>query len=413
MPLFRRLFACLALGLAMASSLPAAGIEVPPITGELSGEFRPLILPDAPPLAWKLALRAGASTAERQADFTVEGPGLRATGEVRLTKPTEGTWRLTGGEVDLERWFTVLAAKYFPDFVGLSVTGKMVVSGDGILSAGQPMGRIAFELKDAAVSDPLKGWAIEGVVLAGTLPAFPKLATESPVTIAIKAATMVGVTARDISVTLTIEPGETVNVTQASAALFDGRVALGSFQFPLRQPAFDGEVQFESIEIAGFKELLPPMLAHATGRMSGRVGLKYSPAEGLAPGKGRLQIDAGSAVNFRLAPQPGFLTSRMPPRLYLFKEPQNWFTRALSIANPAYPTLKGVEEGEIELAVNELDIGLTPEGDSEGRTARVVLATRPQGDTAVKNLNFEFNVNGPLADLMRLGVERKMELNIR
>lgn len=413
MPLFRRLLACLVLGLRVASELPAAGIEVPPITGELSGEFRPLILPDAPALTWKLALRPGAAAKERAGDFSIEGPGLKLKGEAHLTTARDGTWRLTEGSLDLGTWFTWIAAKYIPSLVSAEVRGTLALTGEGALRDGQLTGRVTFALHDGSLQDVLQGWSIEGMELSGTLGPLPALVSEGPVTLAFREATVKGVTARNALLELRLGAEETVQVTQATAGMFQGTVSVSPFSFPLLKPAFAGSVQFTSIEIAELKDLLPPVLDRASGKVSGRMGLSFNPEDGLVPGTGRLQIDPGGAAALRLAPQPGFLTSHMPERLTLLPD---WLgplqkSKLFSPVNPAYETLRAIEMGEVDLEVNALDVGMQPEGDPEGRTASVVITARPLAkESVVESVRFQINVKGPLADVLRMGLEGKVQV---
>lgn len=413
MSLLRRCYAVLACGL-VAARVAAAADALPPITGELAGEVTPLIISGAPPVKWTLALRPGATAEERLADFTLETPGFRGKGEVRLTTSSDGVWRLTEAQVDLAKWFPILAAKYFPDLIGMELVGMLHVAGEGRLRGGEVTGRVTLDLKDGALRDPLNGRNIEGLALSGTLGRQPALVSEGPLKLSFREATILGVTAKEGAMEFSLEPGETVRVMRANAAMFEGSVAVSPFAFPLAKPAFTGEVLFAGIEIARLRELLPPVLSDATGKVSGRMAVSYTLEGGLVPGSGRLQIDPGSAATLRLLPQPGFFTSRVPPRLSLLPAKWGAISKLFSPINPAYETLRAIEMGETTLEVNALDVGLRPEGDAGGRTARVVLTARPKAkDAAVESVRFEINVRGPLADVIRMGLEGKVQVRTR
>jgi hypothetical protein len=409
MSLLRRCYAILAW--AGATWASAGEAPLPPITGNLSGEIKPLLIPGAPALQWTLALRPGATAEERLADFSLEAKGFRSRGEIRLTTPGDGAWRLTEGQVDLALWAPLVVEKYFPELVGVLLEGTVAVTGEGQLRNGTPTGRVTFDLRDGAWRDPLNGRTIAGIGATGTFVQQQELVSDGPIRLSFREATMLEATARNGAMEFSLEPGGTVRVAKATAAMFDGSVAVTPFAFPLQKPAFVGEVLFTGIEIALLRELLPPVLSDATGKVSGRMAVSYSVQEGLVPGSGRLQIDPGSAATLRLSPQPGFFTSRVPPRLSLLPAKWGAISKLFSPINPAYETLRAIEMGETTLEVNALDVGLRPEGDPAGRTARVVLTARPKAkDAAVESVRFEINVRGPLADVIRMGLEGKVQV---
>ena len=82
--------------------------------------------------------------------------------------------------------------------------------------------------------------------------------------------------------------------------------------------------------------------------------------------------------------------------------------------NPAYAILRSIEMGERALDLTTLDLDLHPDGDPSGRTARVVVMTRPAGKPSeVGSVRFELNVSGPLADFVRLLAERRVNIRLR
>lgn len=407
MSLLRRCYAILA----WASAAWAGAAPLPPITGNLSGEMKALLIPGAPVMQWTLALRLGATTEERLADFTLEAKGFRGRGEIRLTTAGDGAWRLIEGQVDLALWAPLVVEKYFPEMVGVLLEGTVSVTGEGQLRNGTPTGRVTFDLKDGAWRDPLNGRTVEGISVTGTLVQQQEQVSDGPIRLAFREASMLEATARNGVMEFSLDPGGTVRVSKATAAMFDGSVAVSPFAFPLAKPAFAGEVLFAGIEIARLRDLLPPVLSDATGKVSGRMAVSYTLEGGLVPGSGRLQIDTGSAATLRLSPQPGFFTSRVPERISLLPAKWGAISKLFSPINPAYETLRAIEMGETTLEVNALDVGLRPEGDVAGRTARVVLTARPKAkDTAVESVRFEINVRGPLADVIRMGLEGKVQV---
>ncbi len=401
----------------LAGTLPLFGAPapvLPPLSGELSGEVTSLQIPGLPPLRWQVILRAGSGAGTRIAELTANAPGLRARAEVQLTAFGEGTWRLLEGEVDAARWFALLAPKFFPALVDAVVTGTLAVSGEGTLHEGKLTGRTQLELRDGAIRDSASTWSVTGVALRGALQQLPALVSDEPFKFSFIAATVAGLDIRDGAIELSIDGNGQVQVARATAAMLDGHVEVTPFAFSLAKPELKSDVHFTAIEIERLAAFLPPVLADATGKVSGRMAVSWSAAAGLSPGSGRLQIDPGAAATLRLAPKPGFLTSRVPERLSLLPKSLGPLARMFSPINPAYETLRAIEMGEMRLEVNALDVGLRPDGDSEGRTARVVMTARPAAkNTAVESVRFEVNVSGPLADLVRMGLEGKIQVRAK
>src|SRR5687768_13260244 len=100
MPLLRwRIAALLVAGATLAAPRFAAAEvrevskpwKIPPLVGELEGEFRPLTVPDAPILQWKIATRAVVGGV-RAAEVAIDGPGTRMRAVLQLDAAGNGSW---------------------------------------------------------------------------------------------------------------------------------------------------------------------------------------------------------------------------------------------------------------------------------------------------------------------------------
>lgn len=393
--------------------LPAAlgaATPVPPVSGEVSGELVPRLLPGAPNVAWKLALRPGNAAGGRAADLALDGPGVRAAGTAQLAANGEGTWRIERGELDAAVWFGALAGRFFPALRSTAAEGAIALSGEGAWRAGGWSGRLALALRDGLVRGAGQGWTLRGVELRGTLGALPSLATDGAVTLTFAEATVANITARNGRIELAVDAEEKVTVRRATCEVLEGSIDVMPFSFPLSAPVARTDVRVDRIELAQLAPLLPPVLSTASGKISGRVALAWDAAAGVQPGNGRLQVDPGSTVAIRLAPQPGFFTGRIPRTIAVLPGP---FAKLINLPNPAYEPLRAIEMGETVLEVSALDIGLSPEGDADGRTARLVFTARPEKRDDVEFVKFEVNVKGPLADVLRLGIEHGISVHTR
>jgi hypothetical protein len=104
----------------------------------------------------------------------------------------------------------------------------------------------------------------------------------------------------------------------------------------------------------------------------------------------------------------------MPERFALLPA---WFgplSRWLSPVNPGFADLVAIEMGRTALAVDSLEVRLTPAGDSLGRSARVLVNARPEiAGTSVGPVTFEVGVRGPLAYVLRIGAENGATLKLK
>ncbi len=401
-----------AAAIAGGTAARAADLRLPPLAGELSGDFASALLPGAPALHWRLTLRGVETGAGRAAQFHVESEGLALRAEATLTALDTGSWHVAEGRVDLARWWPVVVEKLLPAASGITARGALAITGEGSLAAGRVAGRAQVALHDGEGRWPAHDLVLSGVTLTGGLRALPKLTSAEPFTLTVREATVAGLAARDLTIEFSIDDAERVQVRRATAQVFGGGVEVTPFEFPAREPAVKTDLHFNAIEIGQLARYLPPVLATASGKVSGRMSLAWSAAEGVVPGSGRLQIDPGGAAAIRLAPQPGFFTQRVPRRLAVLPESWGALSRWLSIDNPAYEPLRAIEMGETPLHIESLDVGLRPEGDPAGRTARIVLVARPEADKVIKSVRFEVNVAGPLADVLRLGITRGVRVNV-
>ncbi|MDF3059877.1 MAG: hypothetical protein K0R17_4092, partial [Rariglobus sp.] len=70
--------------------------------------------------------------------------------------------------------------------------------------------------------------------------------------------------------------------------------------------------------------------------------------------------------------------------------------------------------GKVGLRVDLLEARLTPEGDERGRSASVVIRARPErAGTVIGEVTFEVNVSGPLAEVLKLGMQQGLSLQVK
>ncbi len=121
-----------------------AGFILPPLAGELSGDFTPLKLPGAPTVHWHLTLQPEAGGI-RVAGLLFDGPGTHLRGEARLDAAGDGSWRVTEGEVDLKPWLE-----------GQLVAGTAAIAAQGTLQDGALAGEFTLSVRNLDLGELLR-----------------------------------------------------------------------------------------------------------------------------------------------------------------------------------------------------------------------------------------------------------------
>ena len=418
MPRLTLLIVALWLGAqAGAAHAATAGWKLPPLDGNMEGDFSTGLLPGAPALHWAVTMNVPRAH-ERAMSFAIDGPGTRVRGEATLNSQGDVSWRLTEAQLDVAAWWPVLAPKYFPAMTGLVLTGAVVLDASGALKAGQIAGRAEIELRDAAIADPAKGWSLAGVSWRGALGRLPELAVDGPMRLLFREASVADIRFREGAVEFTVEADGTVRVASAGCAVLDGRIALTPFSAGGAQTHVRTTLQFSAVELGGIGKYLPAALRDAGGPVSGKIDVSWELGSGLKLANGSLRPDVNRPATITLTPIPGFLTDRLPPRMRerfdLLPEWLGPMRLWFAPVNPAYTILRSIEMGERALDLTTLDNDVSPDGDGRGRTAHLVVMTRPAGKPSeVGSVRFELNVSGPLADFVRLLSERRLNIRLR
>ncbi len=410
----RRLAVLLAL-LAATARPPEARAQLPAIAGELHGDFVPPIA-GAPKLRWELALKTP-PTGRREGTLNVTAPGLKLDVAVQTDAGfTEGTWRIVAAEVAPGPWLTLLAPQFAPALVGAEVTGTLRLSGEGTLHQGQPSGRVTVEWLDGAVRHAAQGVALEGVSFRGDFDfdaATKTWASVAPAELTVRTIATKRFGARNLAVRFRVDEKLAPRIESVRVEIAGGEIEAGPFVVPLTPPVIDVKLKISRIGLQDVVALVPTGLSDARGRVDGELALGWSKALGLRIGAGRLDLWPDEPMVLRLSPTPGLLSSGMSARFELLPAKFGLLSKWLSLRNPGFADLVAIEMGRTALAVDSLEVRLTPAGDSLGRSARVLINARPEiAGTSVGPVTFEVGVKGPLAYVLRIGAENGATLKL-
>jgi hypothetical protein len=366
----------------------AAEFSLPPVSGELSGDYTPLNLPGAPTLHWQLGVALDKGDT-RALTLLAEGSGTTLRLALELTDLASGTWRIEEGKAEIAPWLAAVLPRFGSEFVGASAAGRVEAKGEGTWQDGQPAGRATIMLRDGRLDDPAHKLSLEGVALDLAIDdlAARRSAPAQTLTWTSGRYDVVPLGAGRIEFALA---GDEVRVTAATLSAFGGELQLGEFVISLARPEFAVTARATALDVQQLLPLLPPVLAEAHGRLDGFLTLKRD-ASGIQIGAGRLALRQGEAADLRLAPRPGLLSASLPPTVLKY-----------------YPGLGQIETGQIPLRAELLEIQFTPQGDADGRTASVHLAGGPVDPKLRAPVDLVVNVRGPLESLVKLGTNSRL-----
>lgn len=369
---------------------PAHLAEALPLLGRISGELNGVLLTTAGgPVTWSLAL-APAEKNIRKGLFTLSGAKVRL--QVAVTYDTSTgqlSWRAEDGNMDLATWLPALAAEpeLAPLLKGLTATGNFTFTGEGSLDKnGRASGGLVWELKDGTIRHEADGWALEGVTLRIGGDAQNLFAGSIPLTLHVRTITASRFGARALSVETSIVEWTRLETRSARIEIAGGEVSVESFAVKLADPVLDVNLLMRDVGLEDLAALVPEALAEARGHAKGSLRLGWSKASGVTVGDGALTLSGDKRAVVRFHPNPGLITRSIPKSVL-----------------DHYPGLMRIETGEMALLATKFDVRLTPGGDAEGRSARVLIEGEPVDASLKAPLVLNINVSGPLARLMKLG----------
>ena len=417
MRFYRLVFLFALCGLLTRAPAPAQPLLGPAFSGELGGSLKFLKFPWASELAWRVELRSMAD-ARLHLQLFADAPGTRLQVRIVIDPNLDaGTWTLSEGRLDPSVWLPRLAPQLSPAIAGAVAEGEIGLYGDGVIRGGQLEGHVTLQWRHGAVRHAAQGWALEDIALAGDFIFAQNTArwsSVSPLQLTIGSIATSRLGARNLLVRARIDERLLPQIEEARVEIAGGEIEAAPFTLQLSPPVLQVALQIRRIGLADVVALVPTGLAEAQGRVQGALQLVWSKALGLQIGVGRLDLVPDESMVLRLAPSPGLLSSSVPQRFALLPAWLGPLARWVAPLNPGYTDLVSIELGRTALKVESLEVRLTPEGDLQGQSARVLIQARPALDgTSVGPVGFEVGVTGPLAYVLRLGAENGASLSLR
>lgn len=381
--------------------------------GGLKGVYAPV--PDRP-LRWSVQWHR-LSESVREGELLVDGVDVSV--RVRLIHDASGrrlAWRVIEGRLNLGSWLPALARR--PELAGmldgLEVVGDLRIEGEGALEGEELLGELNASLVGAALRHSEQGWSLEGVDVRIGGDAATLAAGRVPVEVAVRTITTGRFGARALGVKAVLVDFDRAEVERAGVEIAGGRVDARPFSVSLVGPSLDVKIDMRRVGLQDLVVFAPTAFSEASGKIDGRLELKWSEADGVRLGVGRLSLSDEEPTMVRMVESPGFLTESMPARFVFLPPSFGVFSRWFSARNDAYDDLGEIEKGKVRLRLEALDVRLTPDGDERGKSATVFIRARPEQDgLAVGTVTFQINVSGPLSQVLRLGINRDFSLQSR
>jgi hypothetical protein len=391
------------------------GGVLPAVEGDVSGELK--LFPQSPDIAlpWKITLKPAPDGGQAFA-LVVDAAGTRLQAEGRVDLATgDGSWKIDAAQVDATAWFAACALKFAPQLTGMVAQGIVTITGTGTLNNGRPTGHIKIEWRDGSLRQEAQGWALDRIAFDGEFAVDGtqmNFHSTSPFELTIGLVTSSRFGARNVFMSGLFNKRPGLAVTAARVEIAGGEVSVDPCEVLLSPPVVDAKLRIRSVGLQDIVYLIPTAgLAEARGRIDGDVQVKWSSVAGFRLGLGQLGLRADEPTIVRLSAAPGILTGHVPQRIDLLPPWLGPLARWVRPINPAYENMHSIELGQSELRVKTLDVQLTPDGDDQGRSATVRLVAQPvQSGSSVKEVTFDVNVAGPIADVVKLGLERGFTL---
>lgn len=375
---------------AMELRLPHGAWEIPPLDGDMAGDFFTYEIDGAPPLQWKLKLQTP-QPGVRAFEVRFSGPGTELHAEARIDQQGNGTWRLHESTIDLAYWAWASLDYIGEEFRGATTSGLVSFSGEGAWRGGVVHGRARVEIHEGVLNHPGRKVKIEGIDLALELDDIQQRRSSAGQQLRWRSGAFEDIPFGQGHVSFSLK-GEQVSVEEASVEVFGGELVLAAFGFSTERREMSVIARVVGIQIDKIVQFLPKFVSSARGRVDGSVAIHRTPA-GIQIGSGSLALRSDELAELRLAPTPGLISANLPPAVLEY-----------------YPGIGRIETGEVPLRAERLEVSFMPLGDSQGRTAVLRLAGGPVDPSLRAPVDLTINVRGPLDQLVRFGMDSRVQM---
>lgn len=315
-----------------------------------------------------------------------DGLNLAAEGTYRR-KEADVVFRVPQGQIDLQVWQGQLQ-EIFPLPGGRAeLAGVLTVAVEGTVADGLVQASGTVSVRDGALTLPGGKFAAVGISYDAEFTDLVRLVSK-PGTVRVNEVTAGGFQVRNLDAVVTFEDSNRMAVARAAFEALGGGVSAEPFVYQFDRAELAAVVVASRLDVAEIVALAKDLPARATGRVDGRVPLRID-ATGVKFGTGWLALTPGVPAELQLNAK-GLLTRGNNPK------------------SPAYAVLEKVETGLLRLKLGEMRLDIYPPNQPPGRSARLRLAGEPADPTVKAPVTLDLNVNGPLEQLINLGLDPRV-----
>lgn len=302
---------------------------------------------------------------------------------------TPGVVLLTAahGEAELAPWMEFIRSLDLLPAEVSELQGRVQFDGELALREGALGGRGAVEWSDGGVTLTDPDFTATGIAASFRFDDLAGLRSQ-PGTVRIAQLRLGAVTAAQADLELSVQGLDELSVHRATFESLGGRMSTGPFIVrPLRQE-FEATFVLDGVAMEQVLALTDKVPATAVGRVDGRVPVRWTKGE-FYFGTGWLALKAGTTAELELHAR-GLLTGGVPP------------------TDVRGELMQKVESGLLRLVVSELRLDLRPPNAPDDRTAVLRITGQPKSSELKTTLNLEVNVNGPVEQLLNLGMDERL-----
>ncbi|HKB90066.1 MAG TPA: YdbH domain-containing protein [Opitutaceae bacterium] len=304
------------------------------------------------------------------------------------------TWTATvdRGRADLQRWWAVARLANRSASSGWKMAGALDIQGSVTADANGIAAHLAMHLIDVRAANADKKIDVNGIKVTANWAGQSPVWSGSSLSVAVEDGKVGEMVFKNLNAQVDVEPMGSLR-TQGVIEALGGRVILepSLVDRSMKRPHLT--LQAQAIEANQVLALFPSAKTHATGRLDGRIPIVWD-ASSPEFGQGRLELKKGTRAEV-IFEQPGLITRSMP----------TWI--------PIRPILVDVENGKRPFYADEVYVELYPRGLAAYPSAAIHLVGKPKGSFLLHKLTLDIDVNGRLEELMSLGLNKNLHLNMR
>lgn len=323
-----------------------------------------------------------------------EAPGLQLTVAGAYDHATGAAEFHATEEIDLGRWREFLAAAgIWPEAAqGWQVEGRMMGTTDGRYAGGRWETKGTLRLAGGNAADPAGGLVATGVTADFRFTDFGEFVCE-PGVVRIDEVRAGQLRLAHVETELAFQGPERMTVNRVRAEALGGSVAVEPFAWAANRPELDLTLTAAGLDVEQMLALVQGVPARASGRVNGRIPLRFDGRK-VRLGTGWLELSPEAPAEVQLQAE-GLLTGGADPK------------------SPRYAVLKKIETGLLRLRVNRLRLDVRPPNALPGRSATLHLEGEPVDPEVRAPVTLDLNVNGPIEELINLGLDRRTSLGTK